>query len=89
MMRKIIVSGCASCPYFTAWNNGEGNGVDSIVAGSCSHPQFNRELLKPQFGSTVFFKYEVENTQGERVNFSNVHAVKPNATPAWCPLPEL
>ena len=34
-MKKILVSGCANCPYFIAWNDGEGNGFASISSGEC------------------------------------------------------
>ena len=87
MNRKIIVSGCSNCPYLTAWNNGEGNGIESIVSGSCGHPSFNNQLLNPHFPSTVFFQYKMEDTDGNRVDFSDVHELKPNGLPKWCPLP--
>ena len=86
--KKIIVSGCANCPYLTVWNNGEGKGINGIVHGSCNHPSWNRELLSPVFDSEVFFQYEAENVDGERVDFSDVSRLKPDQTPQWCPLPD-
>ena len=86
-MKKIIISGCCNCPYLTVWNDGTSKGKESIVQGSCNHPSFNKELLTPYFSSTIFFKYQTENTAGERVDFSDVYCLKPNGMPEWCPLP--
>jgi hypothetical protein len=87
MNRKIIVSGCANCPYLTVWNDGEGNGINSISSGDCRHPSFNKECSPPRFPPTVFFQYTEENVDGERLNYSNVFGTKPAGIPDWCPLP--
>ena len=79
-MKKIIVSGCCNCPYLTLWNNGEGNGIDSITTGDCSHPSFNKQLFPPKFNCTVVLYYDTEGKA------KNTNADK---TPEWCPLPEL
>jgi PHP family Zn ribbon phosphoesterase len=87
MNRKIIISGCSNCPYLTVWNNGEEKGIESIVYGSCEHPSFDKELLKPRFKSTIFFKYEIEDTERNRIDMSNVAETIPDGMPTWCPLP--
>jgi len=81
-MKKILVSGCCNCPYLILWNDGEGNGMDSIKSGECRHPSFNSQLPNPQFLSPVIFKYDSE------IFPLQVESVKANATPTWCPLPE-
>lgn len=87
-MKKIIVSGCSNCPFLIVWNDGEGNGMDSICSGSCTHPSLNKELPQPRFPSTVFLRYEVESVDDERLDASKVFDVRPSGTPDWCPLPE-
>ena len=87
MNKKIIVSGCSNCPYLTVWNDGEGNGVDSVTSGSCGHQSFNKELLTPKISATLLFQYDHEYITGERAEDSKVYAVKPGTTPDWCPLP--
>ena len=84
--KKIIVSGCANCPYLTVWNDGQGNGYDSICTGTCKHPSFNKELLTPQMRSTVFFQYSMEVVNSDE-RHGEVVSTKPGNTPDWCPLP--
>jgi hypothetical protein len=87
MTKKIIVSGCANCPYLTVWNDGKGNSYDSICSGSCNHPSFNKELLTPHMCPTVFFQYSIE-TVGSDERQGEVVETKPGVTPTWCPLPD-
>lgn len=55
-MKKILVSGCANCPYLTVWNDGDGEKepLDRICSGDCRHPSFHKELGFPHFNREVF-----------------------------------
>lgn len=44
MNKKLIVSGCANCPYLVVWNDGKENGWKSISSEECRHPSFNKLL---------------------------------------------
>ena len=87
MNKKIIVSGCSNCPYLQVGRNGENDGLKSIVVGTCKHPSFNRELISPYFHSSIFFQYQSVDTDGNRVDYSDVHSLRASGTPNWCPLP--
>lgn len=78
-MKKILVSGCANCPYLNIWNNGEGNGVDSITGGDCSHPSFSNQLMRPRMTGNVFLHFDPRDDK--------VCGTKVGGTPDWCPLP--
>jgi hypothetical protein len=73
MKFKIItVSGYSNCPYLKVWND---NG--KIVAGSCSHHSWNREMGEPNFKiETIQVPYF---GNGAMVN-------NPVGMPEWCPL---
>ena len=79
MNKKIIVSGCVNCPYLQIWNDGQGNGIDSIKSGQCKHPSFNKELPGVYMNSTVFISYDLEGKADGKAN-------SPDTT-TWCPLP--
>lgn len=78
-MKYIKVSGCGNCPYLTVWNDGNGNGVDSICAGTCGHPSFNNQLGHARMDSNVFFNNRKEE------DFKSLIA---DGAPEWCPLPD-
>lgn len=75
--KKIIVSGCANCPYLIIWNDGLGNGLDSITTGECRHPSFNKELPGTRM-SPIFIGYDADGkADGTAIAY---------ASPDWCPL---
>lgn len=81
-MKKILVSGCANCPYLIVWNDGENNGFESIVRGECRHPSFQikRDLPPATMDPVVFLDHLYP--KGEERIFLNA-----GRTPGWCPLP--
>ena len=81
MNKKIIVSGCSNCPYLIVWNDGNGNGIDSITRGTCNHPSYHKELPKPEFFASVFLHYEVDGSE-------KVSGLKARDTYSGCPLPD-
>ena len=83
-MKKILVSGCANCPYLRVFDDGAGNGYDSIVHGECTHPSFKirTELPGAMVTPTEFLAY------GSGAECNKITNVKPQGTPPWCPLPE-
>lgn len=82
-MKKILVSGCANCPYFIVWDNGEGKGFESIKHGECRHPSFriHRDLPAAIMGKAAFLEFDVSKDD------EPVSNVKASGTPPWCPLP--
>lgn len=82
-MKKILVSGCANCPYLIVWQDGENNGFDSISSGECRHPSFQirRDLPATRMSRSVFL--EDDHTQDDKPIIST----KAYGTPRWCPLP--
>ncbi len=80
MNKKIIVSGCSNCPYLIVWNDGEGNGQESITKGECRHPSYHNELPNPLFDAPVFLHYAIS---GHKVT-----GVKATGRPESCPLPD-
>ncbi|MCX4301698.1 MAG: hypothetical protein OSJ35_05650 [Alistipes sp.] len=84
-MRKILVSGCANCPYLTVWNDGneEKEPHDRICSGDCRHPSFHKELGFPHFNREVFLPDTEIPTSDTKVRL-----VDPAGTPDWCPLPK-
>lgn len=83
-MKKILVSGCANCPYFIAWNDGEGNGFASISSGECCHPSFQirKDLPATIMSRSVFLEEDLTKDDNPIIG------VKANGIPCWCPLPE-
>lgn len=79
MNKKIIVSGCANCPYLIVWNDGKENGIDSVSSGECKHPSFNKLLPGVHMNPSVFISYDTEGKADG--------TAKARSTPTWCPLP--
>ena len=79
MNKKIIVSGCANCPYLIVWNDGKANCIDSVSSGECKHPSFNKLLPGVHMHPSVFISYD---TEGKADGTANARS-----TPTWCPLP--
>jgi len=86
-MKKIIVAGCANCPYLQLWNDGTGKGIESLSTAQCKHPVWNRELLHPSFDSDWILIREVKLVDGKAVN-GDIQDINATYTPKWCPLPE-
>jgi len=83
-MKKILVSGCINCPFLQVWNDGQGNGIDSITSGQCNHPSFHKELLKPKMSPNVFISYIPNSDSDIKNEWVDQGKIK---TPDWCPLP--
>ena len=83
-MKKILVSGCANCPYLIVWKDGEGKGFESIRRGECRHPsfQFHRELPAAMMSRSEFLEFD-HTKDNEPVS-----SVKAYGAPYWCPLPD-
>ena len=79
-MKKILVSGCANCPYLRVFNDGSDDGFNSIVRGECTHPSFkiHRDLPVAMMSAGEFLIYKNEDAT----------TVNPQGHPCWCPLPE-
>lgn len=71
-MKKLLISGCANCPYLNVWNDGLGNGVESITSGTCNHPSWHKELPKPKIEAAVLLEQKEYKI----------------GCPHWCPLPQ-
>ena len=82
-MKKILVSGCANCPYFIVWNDGEGKGFESIKHGECRHPSFkiHRDLPAAIMSRADFLEFDYKQAD------MPVSNVKAHGIPRWCPLP--
>lgn len=81
-MKKILVSGCANCPYLTLWNDGKGNGAESLVHGTCKYSGWSKELPNPSF--EVNGRLILAVVKDNEI-FSEIDATY---TPKWCPLSE-
>lgn len=73
-MKKILVSGCANCPYLKVYNNGDGK----ISSGECTHPSFYVKADLPIVGMMP----------REFLGFNENGSLVPNNMPIWCPLPD-
>lgn len=71
-MRKILVSGCANCPYLTVWDDGneEKEPHDRICSGDCRHPSFHKELGFPHFNREVFCRTRKFRPATQRCDWS-------------------
>lgn len=78
-MKKILVSGCANCPYLKVWRNENGE----LSSGECNHPSYyvNTELPTVRMG-VEFFVVQCISPDGRNVSTAN-----PQKHPHWCPLP--
>ena len=85
-MKKILVSGCANCPYLIIWNNGDESKdpIDRICYGECTHSSFNKELNRPIISREVF----LPNVKPFAGPTSELRRMSPSGIPEWCPLPE-
>lgn len=72
-MKKILVSGCANCPYFEIWKDEE----DNISSGECKHPSFYVKADLPITGIPKRLFYCINETG----------RLEPGNFPIWCPLP--
>lgn len=82
-MKKILVSGCANCPYLRVFDDGEDNGIKSISHGECHHPSFkiHKALPAAMMIRSVFLEFD--HTKDD----DPVSNVKAYGVPHWCPLP--
>lgn len=82
-MKKILVSGCANCPYLIVWQDGEDKGFESIKHGECRHPSFriHKDLPAAIMSRAAFLEFDYTK---DNEPVSNVKAC---GTPRWCPLP--
>ena len=82
-MKKILVSGCANCPYLIVRQDGEDKGIESINFGECRHPSFriHKDLPAAIMGRAAFLEFDYTKDN------KPVSNVKADGTPHWCPLP--
>ena len=72
-MKKILVSGCANCPYFKVWKDETGK----VSSGECEHPSFYVKADMPTTGMPLRVFYCINETG----------RLSPDGSPYWCPLP--
>ena len=83
-MKKILVSGCANCPYLRVYDNGSNQGFNSISHGECAHPSF---VIKRDLPSAMVLTVEFL-ASGSGSDYNNITNVNPQGHPDWCPLPD-
>lgn len=72
-MKKILVSGCANCPYLKIWKDENGN----VSSGECEHPSLWVKADLPPAGVPKRVFYIINETG----------RLEPSGYPSWCPLP--